>query len=171
MRITTKIGDTGFTKLLCGHRINKTDTYIRALGLIDELNCNMGIAKVFLRKTETAKILNKIQGKLFNMGGEIAICKKCIHKFKKYIAIEDIKFLEKESNLIEKTLPESKLFIIPGKNSASAFLHLARTIARKVEISIVELKREEKIKNPHILVYFNRLSDLLYLLARYEEKF
>lgn len=163
MKIYTKKGDFGKTSLCDGSKQSKSSVRIRALGAVDETNSAIGLAIALCNETFLKKFLEKIQKELFVVGGEIALAKNC------RISGKNVLLLEKEIDKINEKLPELKEFILPnGCNGASA-LHLARSICRRAESELAGLNEMEKI-NPEILKYFNRLGDLLFVLARFENK-
>ncbi len=171
MSITTKKGDKGKTSLLGLKRVSKDNIRIDACGTLDELCSFLGLCKCAVNSGRTRKIIENIQQDLFIIGSEIVCGRMALRKIKKRIGKEKIKELEKNIIACEKNRkPESRSFSIPGKNITSGFLDVARTIARKFERKAVTLKRKKIINNPNILIYLNRLSDLLFLFARLYEK-
>ena len=158
MKISTKQGDKGMTELYPGKRVLKSSEEIMCLGAIDELNCVLGEVRALSKIKSTLLILKKIQNDLFKMGAEIAGRKKVLTE-------KDILFLEENIESLEKKLPELKRFILPDGCLGAAKLHTARAVCRRAERLTVKIKIKEK----NILIpYLNRLSDLLFLLARYE---
>lgn len=156
MRIYTKGGDNGETGLIGGSRVSKDDMRICAIGEIDELNASLGILQTY-KKTP---ILQTIQNDLFNIGAELAGGKSTISE-------SHVKALEIAIDAIESNLPELKHFIIPGGTQFSAHAHMSRAICRRAERSVVSLHIKSPL-NIHIIEYLNRLSDLLFVLAREE---
>jgi cob(I)alamin adenosyltransferase len=170
MSIVTKRGDSGLTSLLCGSRVRKDDLRIEACGALDELNSFLGLSKSLSRYRAAKKIIDTAQRDLFVIGSEIA-SGKFSYRLKKRIGQENIEALESTIERLEKDYKTKRLsFIIPGENSLSAIFDIARTVARRAERRTVTLKNKGMIKNKHIIIYLNRLSDLLYLLARSYEK-
>lgn len=165
MKIYTKTGDKGQTSLYDGTRIDKDNIRVESYGTIDELNSYIGLCMHYINEDEK-KVLFNIQRDLFYIGSELAT--KNTEKLNKVVTDNDIKNLE---NIIDKYMGEAKgldSFIIPGTSLASANLHIARTICRRAERIIISLSKIEKV-NPMLIKYINRLSDVLYAIARYSE--
>ena len=165
MKIYTKTGDKGQTSLYDGTRIDKDNIRVESYGTIDELNSYIGLCMHYINEDDK-KVLFNIQRDLFYIGAELAT--KNTEKLNKVVTDNDIKNLE---NIIDKYMGEAKgldSFIIPGTSLASANLHIARTICRRAERIIISLSKIEKV-NPIIIKYINRLSDVLYAIARYSE--
>ncbi|MBK7105894.1 MAG: cob(I)yrinic acid a,c-diamide adenosyltransferase [Ignavibacteriae bacterium] len=167
MKIYTKTGDDGSTSLFGGTRVAKNNIRINAYGTIDELNSVIGIAIANKISVEVKYELEKIQNTLFQIGSELASPENVKSDIIKKTSEDDIKYLESLIDKFDEKLPPLNNFILPGGNKSASYLHLARTICRRVERIIVELKEKENINN-NILVYLNRFSDLLFVLARYE---
>ncbi|TFF96311.1 MAG: cob(I)yrinic acid a,c-diamide adenosyltransferase [Promethearchaeota archaeon] len=161
--IYTKKGDDGETTLLSGEKVDKANERVNAYGTLDELNASLGVAKVYSSEFIQEK-LQKIQEKVFFITSELA--SKNSKKVIKPTTGQDTKNLEALIDEISKKIPPSKHFIIPGGSPSAAFLHLSRTICRRAERIIIRLSKQEKI-NSEIVKYLNRLSDLLFILARY----
>ena len=160
-------GDKGETDLLGGVRVPKDDERIEAYGTIDELNSFIGLAKTMLREDgEVAEILERIQGHLFKMGSELASLGTRAEGRTPGIAEEDLRFLEEEVERLESLLPPLRLFIYPGGTVEAAILHVARSVARRAERRLTTLMRRYDVR-PLNLSYLNRLSTLLFILARY----
>lgn len=156
--IYTKTGDSGETGLCSGERISKAELRIECIGLIDETNSIIGLARSFSKEELLNKELEEIQQYLFNTGADIA-------RSKLTITPELVRILENNIDKNERNLKPLKEFILPGGNKTSAILHHARTTCRRAERNIVRLSQEEKV-NPSVLTFINRLSDLLFVLAR-----
>lgn len=170
MKISTKIGDDGKTSLLCGGRVRKDDLRIEACGALDELSSFLGLSKCLSKDRMSKRIINNAQQALFVIGSEIA-AGKSDYKLKKRIEQGDIRSLELSIERLEKKgRVKSSSFVLPGRNSLSATLDVARSITRRAERRAVTLKRKGIVKNICMIIYLNRLSDLLYLLARSCEK-
>ncbi|MCB9247247.1 MAG: cob(I)yrinic acid a,c-diamide adenosyltransferase [Ignavibacteriales bacterium] len=167
MKIYTKTGDEGNTSLFGGERVLKNNIRIEAYGTIDELNALLGITLTYELNSESKKVLSKIQNNLFQIGAELASPENVKSSAIKKITTEEINVLEAYIDKLDENLPPLKNFILPGGSKGSAHFHFARTICRRAERIIVELKQKENINN-NIIVYVNRLSDLLFVLARYE---
>jgi cob(I)alamin adenosyltransferase len=168
-KIYTRGGDSGFTSLGDGTRVKKNIARIKACGEMDEANSSLGVAMCFCSKP-LKKILTKIQNDLFDIGADLCVPKNKRRKIKnrKFLS-EKINFLEQELDKLNKKLGNLKSFILPGGTEASSFLHLSRTIIRRAERSVVDLSLKEDI-NPEIIKYVNRLSDFLFVAARFENK-
>lgn len=166
MQIYTKTGDRGETSLYDGKRVRKDDIRVESYGTIDELNSMLGFSRNFIEDEEIVNIIYEIQRELFNVAGELATVdyNNFIHKIKE----DHIKYLEEIIDSYLEKIPKINKFIIPGTNKASASLHVARTICRRAERRILTLKREEDISDL-LIKYVNRLSDVIYILARYLE--
>lgn len=168
MKIYTKTGDEGTTSLLYGQRVPKTDARVEAYGTCDEANSMVGLALSYLPeenfngKEIIEKLFHKIQTNLFHVGAELATPKG--KEVKWSVTSSDIEEMEKQIDNWNDSLPELTNFILPGGHSAGAAFHVARTIARRAERCAVELGEEV---NPLVLAYLNRLSDLLFVTARY----
>ncbi|OGL46831.1 MAG: ATP:cob(I)alamin adenosyltransferase [Candidatus Schekmanbacteria bacterium RBG_16_38_11] len=171
MSIVTKKGDKGMTSLYWGGRIRKDHIRVETYGTLDELCTFLGLAKSLIKERETKKILESVQKDLFIIGSEIAAKPKYVGKLEYRIDSSYVKRLEESIKDLEERIKfEGCCFLLPGENFISATLDIARTITRRAERRIVTLKNKKIFKNPYILPYMNRLSDLLYLLARCYEK-
>lgn len=166
LKIYTKTGDTGDTSLFGGKRVPKSSTRIDAYGTIDELNAQLGVVRALKPQLEIEKVLELIQNQLFQLGADLAtpmdINSTKIHRIQQ----EQIDRLEKTIDQTDVLLAPLGAFILPGGDIVSAQLHSARTICRRAERLIDELGRKEDI-GKFILIYVNRLADLLFVLARY----
>ncbi len=164
-KIYTRGGDSGLTSLVGGKRVKKSSKIIEAIGNVDELNAILGII-INNIKVKHKKVLQNIQNDLFDIGADLATP---INKNAIRIKAEQTFYIEQEIDKINKNLKPLKSFILPGGTQTSALIHLARTINRRCEISIVKLNETHKI-NKEILKYVNRLSDYLFVLARQTNK-
>ncbi len=167
MKIYTKTGDDGNTSLFGGERVHKNDLRINAYGTIDELNAIIGVVISDEINDEIKIELRKIQNTLFFIGSELATPENVKSELIKKISISDTETIEKLIDEFDDKLPQLKNFILPGGSKGSSNLHFARTICRRAERILVELNIKENI-NRNLLVYLNRLSDLLFVFARYE---
>ena len=165
MKIYTKGGDAGETGLYGGMRVPKDDLRIRAYGTLDELNAVLGVALAGESSDELRKTLLRVQGELFQLGAELATPrgKKVATTF---LEQREIEAFEKEIDAMEAQLKPLKSFILPGGTQKAAWIHLARTVSRRAEREIITLNRAEPLR-PAVLQYVNRLSDYLFVLARY----
>ena len=167
MKIYTKTGDDGSTSLFGGTRVQKNNIRINAYGTIDELNSVIGIAVSGDINDEIKFELENIQNVLFQIGSELASPENVKSNIIKRTSEEDVKNLETLIDKFDEKLPPLKNFILPGGNNSAAQLHYARTVCRRAERIIVELKEFELVSK-NVLIYVNRLSDLLFVLARYQ---
>lgn len=164
MSIITGKGDNGETSLWSGQRVSKDSLRVECYGTIDELNSFLGDAKHYLELDRVKNIIEEIQNDLFKVAAELA----CISKeYAKPIIEKDIEKITEYVHKFEKEI-NLKGFVIPGSTKGSAKLDICRTVARRAERLIVKLNKEEKLDSL-ILQYINRISDLLFILARYEE--
>ena len=166
-KIYTRGGDSGYTSIVGGKRVKKSSFIIEAIGNVDELNALLGLLNCYLTKKHN-KILRNIQNDLFDLGADLSTplnIKKNVIRIQKNQTL----YIEKEIDKINAKLKPLKSFILPGGNKVAALIHLARTVSRRCEISIVKLK-EKKGVNSEVLRYINRLSDYLFVLARQTNK-
>lgn len=169
MRITTKNGDKGKTKLCGGKTMPKCDARIRFQGALDELNCFLGLAKVKREDNEIKEILGSIQEDIRRIMLEVAGSKRFSSIPQNGIGKDDVQRLEEIGGGIESKLSPPFCFVVPGANESSALLHIARAVARRAECLASELN-EKKGMNPCALSYLNRLSDVLFMMAVAEER-
>lgn len=166
MKIYTKTGDLGETGLLGGVRVSKDDLRIEAYGSVDELNAVLGVARAADMPEAIDLILARMQNELFELGAELARPKPPPANQIR-IRGEEIKQLEGEIDQFESTLPPLTQFILPAGSPAAAALHLARTVCRRAERRVVSLSHTaDDAVRAEAIVYLNRLSDLLFVLAR-----
>jgi cob(I)alamin adenosyltransferase len=166
MKIYTKKGDAGETGLFGNVRVPKDDPRIETYGTFDELNALLGLVRAeggFPEKTDAT--LLRVQNELFQLGAELATPRGKSSGVT-LIDASRIEKLEKEIDEMEEKLQPLKTFILPGGSKPSAFLHLARTICRRAERSLISLNRSEPVR-PEVLQYVNRLSDHLFVCARF----
>ena len=170
MSVVTKTGDKGETGLLSGERVAKTDRRVDAYGTLDELISHLGVARSLKPAPEIFFHLKQIQLDLFRLGAELASTK--LDPRWKVVPIngEDIEQLEAWVNRFEPELGLPKAFVLPGGSPCSAALDVARTVARRVERKMCALEEKKLYNNREALKYMNRLSDLLFVFARYEQK-
>ncbi len=158
-KIYTRTGDAGTTALGDGSRVDKDCVRIEAYGTLDELNSHIGLVLALDIRDEIRSVLEPVQHNLFDLGSELCIPG---HEVIKQYHVDS---LEKALDRLNANLPPLKEFILPGGNQAAAVGHIARTICRRCERLVVGLARETPI-NPCALSYLNRLSDLLFVIAR-----
>lgn len=168
MKIYTKSGDRGETSLFGGKRVDKDDLQVDAYGTTDETNSLIGLAITETTNSGVKKLLLKIQNDLFVLGGELATSAKPSTDDKHVKIFEDhITQLEKQIDFYEDELKPLKQFILPGGSKSASLLHVARSVCRRSERLVVRLAKNKEI-NSNIVIYLNRLSDLLFVLARFE---
>ena len=165
-KIYTRGGDKGSTSLGDGSRVDKSSARIKAYGEVDEANSSIGIAIAF-SSSKIKNTLLAIQNDLFDVGADL--CFPTQEKKKLTILSNRVVFLEDEIDKLNKDLSKLESFILPGGTRSSSFLHLSRSLVRRAERSIVELDKDEEV-NPNVIKYINRLSDFLFVAARFENK-
>ncbi|MDH3251767.1 MAG: cob(I)yrinic acid a,c-diamide adenosyltransferase [Ignavibacteria bacterium] len=166
MKIYTKTGDSGDTSLFGGQRVPKDALRIEAYGTVDELNSLLGIVRADNADRRIDDILGSVQERLFEVGADLATPRSLDRDTIKRFQSEDAGPLEHLIDELETHLEGLKSFIIPGGSPVAARLHFARTVCRRAERAVVRLSRNEDIGEGTI-IYLNRLSDLLFVLARY----
>ena len=177
MKIYTKTGDKGETGLIGGKRIPKSDPRIISYGLIDELNSNIGLTISLLNLknnnlfSDLIDLLIKIQNDLFTIGSDLADPTYPIENKYKIPRTDEkmVLYLESEIDKFDKEVVPITFFILPGGSIESSILHVSRSIARRTETAVTGLSKSQTI-NPAILIYLNRLSDLLFVAARLVNK-
>ncbi|MBX7149209.1 cob(I)yrinic acid a,c-diamide adenosyltransferase [bacterium] len=165
-KIYTKTGDDGTTSLFDGTRVKKDNPRVDAYGDVDELNSVLGVAASFIKDEKTLSLLYSIQRDLFAFGANMANPKHKKQKEKSDFTDTKITFLEKEIDAMEEKMEPLKAFILPGGSHGSSFLHMARTVCRRAERNIIGLSESEEI-DAVFIKYINRLSDFLFVLARF----
>lgn len=165
MKIYTKTGDAGQTALFGGRRVGKDHLRIDAYGTVDELNAFLGIVHDSTSEARVRRLINTIQHRLFTVGASLASDPE-----KKAAPVDltadDVQLLEASIDELEADLPPLRNFILPAGHPVVSHCHVARTVCRRAERLIVALGREEPVEE-RVLAYMNRLSDLLFVLARY----
>ncbi len=165
----SKKGDRGFTSLLGGQRILKSGPRPEAYGTLDEGSSALGMGRAAALRPKTKEILLSIQKDLLLLGAELSIAEEDLDKYPHRITGEHVERLEHLIETLQKDVVLKKEFIFPGETIASAAIDLGRTIIRRAERRAVCLFEEKAMANPEVLRYLNRLADLLFTLARYEE--
>ncbi len=169
MKIYTKGGDAGETSLFGGQRVSKDTSRVEAYGAVDELNATLGLALVELDHKDLSEHVRVIQASLFDLGGELATPdveeREARGKGMPRVSEPDVAELESWIDRLETELEPLRNFVLPGGTRAAALLQLARTICRRAERRVVSLSQTETVQ-PIVLRYLNRLSDLLFVLAR-----
>jgi cob(I)alamin adenosyltransferase len=169
MKIYTKTGDSGDTSLFGGKRVPKSTLRIDAYGTVDELNAQLGVARALKPHGDIEELLKQIQKQLFILGADLAAPVDSAPSSVTRIQQTEIQFLEETIDRLDAQLEPLKSFILPGGTTASAQLHIARTVCRRTERLVDALGRKEEIGR-FPLIYLNRLADLLFVLARYANK-
>ncbi len=171
MKIYTKGGDKGETGLFGGERVSKDSPRIEAYGTVDELNSFIGLASIEAKDKEVKKLLEKIQNTLFVLGSDLSSPDNEKNKSQNIPRISKINYeeMEKEIDKFDARLDELRNFILPGGSKSAALLHICRTICRRAERKVVALNNIVNL-NHDIIILLNRLSDLFFVLARYENK-
>jgi cob(I)alamin adenosyltransferase len=172
-RVYTRTGDKGMTALVGGKRVAKDSLRVASYGTIDELSSVIGLARAFNEEAAPSAarerledVLSRVQNELFDLGSELATPQDAHYEGMFRVGPADIEALERIMDECQKDLEPLKSFVLPGGGRVSACLHMARTVCRRAERDLLQLGREEDI-GPHPLAYVNRLSDLLFVLARW----
>ena len=173
-RIYTKAGDGGQTRLVGGQRIQKDDLRIECYGTVDELNSQIGVARVSTEEAARhharlewlAVILKRVQHELFNLGSILATLPQDVHPKQARITEMEIARLETEMDQMNEPLEALRSFVLPGGSRLNADLHICRTVCRRAERMVVALAREEEIP-PEAARYLNRLSDAFFVWSRW----
>ena len=168
-KVYTKRGDKGETDLLGGSAARKDSLKVESYGCIDETSSFIGLARYYTKNKVIKERLKEIQNKLLVLGGFLASDDKGKEMMKDQIKEEDIKLLEEYIDEYNQKLPPLTHCILPGDDEVAAHFHVARTVVRRAERRIVSLAAQEDL-NPLIQKYVNRLSDLMFVLARYSEE-
>jgi len=167
MKIYTRTGDDGTTSLYGGRRLSKGDLRVWAYGTVDEANSVIGVARAQGLPAEVDAVLEGVQRDLFVLGAELASGHNAEAKLNmELIGHDDVEKLEKAIDASEQGLEPLKTFILPGGCVSAALLHVARTTVRRAERELVQLAGESNVR-PELVAYANRLSDLLFVLARH----
>ena len=170
MKIYTRTGDAGTTALYGGERVPKDARRVEAYGTVDEANALLGVARTQLGSSADSSdnydaLLARVQSALFDVGADLATPESSYRQNIVPLTEADVTGLERDIDRLEVALPPLHAFILPGGHPAAASLHLARTVVRRAERRTVELSHHEAL-NPQVTAYLNRLSDLLFVLAR-----
>lgn len=168
IKIYTKTGDLGKTSLIGGTKVPKNNLRIEAYGTIDELNSYIGLTGDHLSDESAKAMLKEIQDRLFTIGSSLACDPQKAPAMKiPDLKEEDIVLLEKEIDAMNEILPEMRSFILPGGHVAVSTTHVTRCICRRAERLCVDMQEHELFVDPLVIKYLNRLSDYLFVLARY----
>ncbi|MEI6626617.1 MAG: cob(I)yrinic acid a,c-diamide adenosyltransferase [Thermoleophilia bacterium] len=168
-RIYTRGGDLGETSLGDGHRVAKHNARVAAYGTVDELNAALGVARLHRSDVVWDEWLVRIQNDLFDVGADLCVPPPPEddekHRSRLRVSPDQVAWLEQCIDEINEQLPALTSFVVPGGTPLSAHLHVARTICRRAERDVVELAAQEPVTR-EVITYLNRLSDLLFVLAR-----
>lgn len=173
MKIYTKRGDGGETGLLYGGRVSKNDPRCEAYGTIDEAVSALGLARALSQEFRVKEILKQVQRELFTVGAELATDVSERPTLKKHFSVITSELVDRLERFIDELDAQIKLpraFIIPGASPASSALDLARTILRRAERRVVALQEAGSVSNSELLRYLNRAADLVFMLARFEDR-
>ena len=162
-RIYTRGGDAGETSLGDGSRASKLDARIAAFGTVDELNAAIGVVLAGEPDASVRNVLERVQNELFDLGADLSVPAHVEGRLRVEQSVVDR--LEEDCDRFNADLPELKSFVLPGGTGAAAMLHVARTICRRAEREALVAAQEHEL-GPLVVVYLNRLSDLLFILAR-----
>ena len=162
-RIYTRGGDKGETSLGDGSRASKLDCRIGAFGTVDELNAALGVVLAGELTQQLRAVLGRVQNELFDVGADLSVPWGVTDRLR--VEQAQIDRLEADCDAFNEALPELKSFVLPGGTESAARLHVARTVCRRAERDAILAGREVEL-NPLVLVYLNRLSDLLFILSR-----
>ena len=167
-KLYTGGGDKGKTSLVGGFRVPKTHPRLEAYGTVDELNSFIGLLIEEVDDTGTCELLLFVQSKLFTVGSYLATDpKKTEYKAESLITGDSIKKIEDAIDLIDSELPKMTAFVLPGGSHSAALAHICRTVCRRAERNIYHVAETDEVEEP-VLVFMNRLSDLLFVIARRE---
>jgi cob(I)alamin adenosyltransferase len=162
-RIYTRAGDQGETSLGDGSRVPKLDCRIAAFGTVDEVNSFLGLALAAQPPAEMAAVLQRVQNELFDVGADVSVPFGIADRLR--ITQAQIDALEADCDRFNADLPELKSFVLPGGSELAARLHVVRATCRRAERDVLDAAERVDI-NPLVIAYLNRLSDLLFILAR-----
>jgi len=165
-RIYTRTGDDGTTALGSGERRKKYDLRVSAYGTLDEVNAVLGLVRLHTGADRALDaVLARVQNDLFDVEADLCLSAKGPGGARMTITDGQVQWLEQQIDQFNADLAPLRSFILPGGSSTAAHLHLARTVCRRAEREVVTLMRDEQV-NPQVLIYLNRLSDLLFVLSR-----
>jgi ATP:cob(I)alamin adenosyltransferase len=167
MKVYTRTGDKGETSLWGGRRVSKADLQVECYGTVDEANSWLGLARGLVRSRRAQELLPVLQARLQILASELASTPEGLLKLKERLQEDDIRRLEQAIDEIQATLPPQKGFVLPGGTRGAGALDVARTVVRRAERLVVRLRQERRVRE-ELVRYLNRLSDLLYVLARAE---
>lgn len=172
-RVYTKFGDKGETSLLYGGRVSKNDPHTEAYGITDEAVSIMGLARSLSQDEKVKDILRDLQRDLFTIAAELATEPDKYEMFQQHfkpVTGEMVEAMEHTIDSLEEEFEMPTVFVLPGGSPASSAIDMARTVIRTSERRVVALAEADRLTNNLILAYLNRLGDLLFVLARYEDR-
>ncbi len=173
MKIYTKSGDEGETGLLFGGRVPKNHPRCEAYGAIDEAVSAMGLARALCGDIRVVEVLLRVQREMFTVGAELATDREQYHHLQQKYSVVTAEMVDDIEKLIDELQAEMEFpraFIVPGASPGSGALDLARSLMRRAERRVVDLQRDGLLVSGEVLRYVNRVSDLLFVLARYEDR-
>ncbi len=159
-------GDKGYTDLFFRHRISKDSPDIRAIGNLDELNCYLGLIRSKIRTRKDKAIVEKIQRAVLIITSEIAVGAEKKEELGLLLKKDDAVWIKSVLYELETKVPLERCFYLPGSGELSAYIDVARSVARRAERSVVGLFRKEKVKDEYVISYLNCISDVLFIMAR-----
>ncbi|HLZ80026.1 MAG TPA: cob(I)yrinic acid a,c-diamide adenosyltransferase [Ktedonobacteraceae bacterium] len=168
-KVTTGTGDTGYTGLIGAERVAKYDPRPETFGTVDEATSALGLARATTKDQKVKEIIYRIQNELYLLMGELATTAENYEKMGLRMTVEHVRWLEEVEESLKEEVEIPNKFIIPGDTPDGAALDLARTIIRRAERMAVKLLHDGIIQNSEVIRYLNRLSDLVFILARYIE--
>ncbi len=168
-KVTTGTGDTGYTGLIGEQRVPKYDPRPETFGTVDEATSALGLARATTQDQKVKAIIYQVQQELYLLMGELATPPENYEKIGLHVTAEHVKHLEMAEEELKREVEIPNKFIIPGDTLDGAALDLARTIIRRAERMTVKLLHDGVIQNSEVVRYLNRLSDLIFILARYRE--
>ena len=169
-KVTTGTGDAGYTGLLGSERVAKYDPRPDTFGTVDEATSALGLARATTHDPKVKEIIYRIQNELYLLMGELATTPENYEKMGLRMTAEHVQWLEQVEESLKQEVEIPNKFIIPGDSLDGAALDLARTVIRRAERMAVKLLHDGVIQNTEVVRYLNRLSDLCWILARYDEK-
>lgn len=167
--VTTGTGDDGYTSLLGPERVPKYSPRPNAFGTLDEASSALGLGRAMCRDREVQEVVHELQRGLYKAMAELATPPESYEKVQFKMTAQDVERLDQISNDLKQRVTIGREFIVPGGTACGAALDLARTIIRRGERLVVRLMHSDEVTNPHIVQWLNRLSDTVFILARYCE--
>ena len=169
----TRTGDSGETGLLYGGRVSKNDPRVEAYGAVDDAISAMGLARSYTSDEFVKTLIMKLQKELFVVGSELATSSESYEKFLEHFSPVNKEMVINLEKVLDELMEIVKLppnFIVPGSSPTSAAIDLGRSIIRRAERCVVTLKQQNQVFNDQIIIYLNRLADVLFILARYQDR-